>query len=61
MKSDLVDLPCEKRHETAESFLIYDGTVSRWVPKSLVELAPGDKGGYIATMPEWLAKQKDLI
>jgi hypothetical protein len=59
---ELVDIAVELRHETLKAYLIYDGEVEVWVPKSLVEIerAP-DSNVVVATMPEWLAKKLELI
>lgn len=59
MKSDLVDTAVEVKHETPKAFLVFDGTREVWLPKSMVEIV-GTKSA-IATMPEWLAKDKELI
>ena len=56
MKSDLVDIACELRHETDQAWLIFDGTKEVWLPKSLVEFADGE-----VTLPEWLAIEKELV
>lgn len=56
-KSILIDVAGEKRVETERAFLIYDGNVAVWVPKSLVE---DNKDGTF-TMPEWLAKDRGFI
>ncbi len=56
-RSDLVDIAGEKRHETGRAILIFDGTRSVWLPKSLVE----DNGDGTFAMPEWLAQEKELI
>jgi len=60
MKSDLVDIACFVRMETPRAYLINDGHREVWVPKSQCEVERGDKTS-ICTMPEWLAKEKELI
>ena len=57
-RSDIVDIAGELRRETDAAFLIFDGVREVWVPKSLVEHDPHDK---TFAMPEWLAKDKELI
>lgn len=57
MKSDLIDIACELKHETAKAYLINDGMKDVWLPKSQVE--HNDDNTF--TMPEWLAKEKGLI
>jgi N-acetylglucosamine-6-phosphate deacetylase len=58
MKSDLIDIACEIKVETDKAILINDGTKEVWLPKSQVEINREDKE---VTMPEWLAKEKELI
>lgn len=59
MKSDLIDCAVCLHAETEKAWLISD-TGERndavWIPKSQAELADG-----VLTLPEWLAKEKDLI
>jgi hypothetical protein len=56
-KSELFDLAAKLLHETEKGYLLDDGTVKEWVPKSMVE--KNDDGTF--TMPEWLAKEKGFI
>lgn len=58
MKSDLVDISGEIQIETDKAYRFYDGTRSVWLPKSQCEWDPDDK---TMAMPEWLAKDKELI
>lgn len=60
MKSDLVDIACQLRHETPRAWLIFDGHREVWIPKSQAELAY-DSTGHVITMPEWLARKTELI
>jgi hypothetical protein len=60
MKSDLVDVAVELKHETKAAYLVTDGDRDIWLPKSQVELCDHD-GATIVTMPEWLALEKNLI
>lgn len=69
MKSDLIDIEAELRHETDKAYLIYDGRseikkgdtikseIRTWIPKSKVEY----DGNKVFTMPSWLAQEKGLI
>lgn len=57
MKSSLVDIAADLRHETPKAFLLHDGIKTEWVPKSQVE----NNGDGTFTMPEWLAKDKGFI
>ena len=57
-RSDVVDVAAELRRETDRAFLVFDGEREVWLPKALVEHDPHD--GTFA-MPEWLARDKELI
>lgn len=69
MKSNLIDISAELRHETDKAYLIWDGRMEEevggknkkelriWVPKTMV--AYDGKGEF--TMPEWLALDKGFI
>jgi len=67
VKSDLVDIACFVRMETPRAFLINDGHREVWVPKSQCEVEysnhsqSDEPSNAICTMPEWLAKEKELI
>lgn len=66
--NDMVEIVCDVRHETAESVLIWDGSMRRdpttgnkiertvWLPKSKIEATPD---GF--NVPEWLARDRGLI
>jgi hypothetical protein len=58
MRSDLVDIAGEIRAETDKAFCFHDGIRTVWLPKSQCEWDADD--GTMA-MPEWLAKDKELI
>lgn len=69
MKSNLIDVAAELRHETDNAYLVYDGRseikkgdiapseLRVWLPKSMVEY--DGKGEF--TMPTWLALEKGFI
>jgi hypothetical protein len=69
MKSDLIDIAADIRHETDHAYLLADGRTEVkkgdtkpselrvWVPKSQVQ--ENDDGTF--TMPEWLALEKGFI
>lgn len=63
-RSDLVEIAAEFRMERGNGIAIWDGArnaqgreVWIWLPASLVE----NHGDGTFTLPEWLAKQEDLI
>lgn len=53
-----IEIACSVKHETERAWLITDGTKDVWLPKSQCEM---DERAGICTMPEWLAKEKELI
>lgn len=61
VKSDLIDLAVEVRHETVRAYLVHDGKRDVWLPKSQCEVHYEHNKGAIVTLPEWLAKDKELI
>lgn len=54
----LCDVAGEIRAETERAFRFYDGKIHVWLPKSQCEW---DEQSRVMTMPEWLAKEKELI
>ncbi len=65
-RSDLVDIDCRllRESDTGRAWLLDDGTVRQWVPKSWVQLDPEDPDlahgpvAVTATMSESLAGEK---
>jgi hypothetical protein len=57
MSNELFDLAAEIRAETKLAYLLFDGNVQEWVPKSQVE----DNGDGTFTMPQWLAEEKGFV
>lgn len=55
-RSNLIEIACEIRVETARAWLIYDGSREVWIPKSQAEKVDGG-----LEMPEWLALDKNLL
>lgn len=53
----LFDVEAEVRAETDLAWLLSDGKMEAWVPKSQVE----DNGDGTFTMPEWLATDKGFV
>lgn len=56
-KSDLVDVELDIKIDREKAWLLTDGSVDGWVPKSQAE----DNGDGSFTMPGWLAKEKGFI
>ena len=42
MKSNVIDISVELRHETEKAILVSDGGDPVWLPKSMVEFEPDD-------------------
>lgn len=55
--TDPVEVEAKAQNETDDAFLLYDGSITKWVPKSKVT----DNGDGTFTMPEWLAMEKGFI
>ena len=56
MKSDIIDIPCDKVTETEKALLLkFDENVEVWFPKSQVEY-----GGQMVSLPEKLAIDKGV-
>ena len=52
----ICDVPMEYINETALAYQLQDKDgENHWLPKSLIEFSDG-----VATMPIWLAKEKDI-
>ncbi|MCI0558556.1 MAG: hypothetical protein MN733_08680 [Nitrososphaera sp.] len=56
------------KHETSAAYLLVDDTgKEHWLPKSKISLEPGKSKRksnmpvFEVTMPEWLAKKRDLL
>jgi len=56
-----VEITVEIKAETELAYLVSDGDLEMWIPKSQIE--EFDRSGDIATfqIPEWLAEEKGLI
>lgn len=57
-KRELVDISGYVQGETELAFRFNDGDQTVWLPKSQCQWNETDK---TMTMPEWLAKEKELI
>jgi len=63
---DATELTVEIERETAAAYLVHDGNISVWLPKSLIyriEIldSPTPEEFRKITIPEWLALKKGLI
>ena len=58
MKSDLIDLAGEVQGETEKAYRFHDGSKTVWLPKSQCQWDIDDR---VITMPEWLAREKEII
>ncbi len=56
-KSELFDLAARIKVETPKAYLLDDGTVEAWVPKSQTE----DNQDGTFTLPLWLAQDKGFV
>jgi hypothetical protein len=60
-KSDVIDISVELKAKTPKAIRVYDGTIECWLPLSQIEYEVNRDGTYTVTLPEWLAKEKELI
>lgn len=60
-RTDNEIINCKLIRETAAAWLIDDGKIEVWVPKSQCELYDRADGTKDLSIPEWLAKKKDLL
>lgn len=58
MKSDIVDISGSVQGETERAYRFTDGTTTVWLPKSQCEWYEDENR---MAMPEWLAREKELI
>ncbi len=58
MSRELIDIAGEILGETDKAYRFYDGIRTTWLPKSQCEWDADEK---TMAMPEWLAKEKELI
>ncbi len=57
----LVDLTGLIKINREKAVLFNDGARDAWLPKSLIEITPVDRGLVVVAVPEWLALDKGLI
>jgi hypothetical protein len=55
---NIVDIEGEIHAETEKAWLVFDGSIEEWVPKSQCDYNKDEK---TFSMPEWLAKDKGFI
>ena len=56
-RSDLVEIACYVKIRRSRAIMINDGDKDVWLPLSLVE----EYNDNMVVMPEWLAREKELI
>lgn len=62
MRSNVIDIPLEKRRETEKAIQFSDGEKLVWLAKSQIEAEPARDGKlWIVTLPQWLAEEKGLV
>ncbi len=62
MENSTVEVLADIRRETDLAWLVDDGVVKVWLPKSQVDLEDIDQYGQgLFRVPEWLAAEKELI
>lgn len=68
MSKELIDIALIKVGETDRAIKVTDGIKDAlgerkevWLPKSQIEIEKQHDGTIIVTMPEWLAKDKELV
>jgi len=60
--SDKVEITVQVRAETPKAYLVFDGDVEAWLPKSQVEVISQEDAETITIeIPEWLAQDRELI
>jgi hypothetical protein len=69
--SNLIDMDVWLVQETKDAVLVDHSNNEKemvWLPKSQVEITKRENltytrklGGYVLTLPEWLAKEKEMI
>lgn len=64
-KCDPIEFYGELRHETDKAYLVYDGAVEVWIPKSQCQEARQVGGkrscDWEFTIPAWLAEEKGIV
>lgn len=70
-KSEVVDVECEIRSEREKAIAVSIGEIETvdgrdrekwvWLPRSQIEVEIGEGKKVIVTLPEWLAREKELI
>ena len=63
---NMVDIDIELLNQTDLAIHVYDGSRIAWIPKSQIEDPEdmsyyGDGESLTITVPEWLAREKELI
>ncbi len=57
-----IEFYLELKYETSEAYLFSDGIDKFWIPKTqIMELEHVKENDYQVTLPEWVAKSKEMI
>lgn len=56
-----IEIYAEIIRETEKALLIFDGADEVWLPKSQIYVQPFKGNDCQITLPEWLAREKEII
>jgi len=59
--ANIIEITGEIRATTDRAVQFYDGSVTTWLPRSLIEIADNVAGLSVVSLPEWLARKNGLI
>ena len=62
MSKGIIEVAVDVKAKTDKAYLVTDGTVEEWIPRSMIE-DECEENGEISSIfiPEWLAQKKGLI
>jgi hypothetical protein len=62
MSDEVIDVCVEVNHETDSAYLVTDGFMEDWIPKSqIIDETEHEDGCITFVIPEWLALEKGFI
>ena len=63
--ANLIEFCGEVRRETEKAYLVFDGAHETWLPKSMIKseriVSSSRKDDRIFEIPEWLAREKEIV